>query len=397
MRVFPSLLFAMVAGLMVCAAEDVETPPPDPALVLRSLPKSVTSSDGFVKVIAADVPGEDIGFRGPILQFATETVRMLGRTLSLPAIPRRRDPGLVIYAQDGRTNDTRVVARATRRRSGVVTRVWLPSPGYSDIGLFRFEVARAYFRAVVDMYVELPVKKGTPPPAEWPDWLVEGTLRLADQEVARADMRRMLARWSSAEFRFFPDVCAGKERSPEVVGYLAGWLKEKKLYPEMLADYAAGRPWSGTFLASKLTGETDRLRQDVVSDRRLLRIMRKVISPGSTSAADLEFFASHLMLYPTSFDRKFGTGLACCTFHEALELYHDDPLLRDAAKRKAREVTLYALGRGEGLQRASLAYMDFLLAIAGDAEHGRSVELLAVADAKFEAVRAAVLRKEMEK
>ena len=387
----------LAAAFIACAAEEDEAPPPNPAEVLRSLPKSVTSSDGFIKVIAADVPGDDMGFRGPILQFSTEVVRALGRTLALPAIPRRREPGLVIYAQDGRTNDTRVVSRVTRRRSGVVTRVWLPSPGYSDLARFRQEVARAYFRTMVDLYVELPVKKGTPPPAELPEWLVDGVLRLADQEQARDDMRTVLRQWSTAEFAYFPRVCAGEGRSEAVAGYLAGWLREKKLFSAMLADYAAGRPWPGALIASRLTDETDPARQDEVSDQRLLRIVRKVISPGFTSSTDLAVFASRLMLYPSYFDQKFGSNGSGCTFHEALELYHENAELRRAAARKAKEVPLYALGRGEELQQASLAYMDFLLAVAADAEGAKVADLLAAADAKFEKVRVAVLRKEMER
>lgn len=390
-------MLLLAAGSMAGAAMEDAAPPPDPAQVMRSLPKSVVSSDGFVKVIAADVPGDDMGFRGPVMRFATETIHSLGHALSLPALPRCREPGLVIYAQDGRTNDTRVVARAVRRRTGVTTRVWLPSPGYSDIALFRFEVARAYLRAAVDMYMELPVKKGTPPPVELPDWLVYGVLRLSDQELARADMRKVLDQWSSAKLPFFPTVCSGDGRSAAVAGYLAGWLREKSLYPAMLADYAAGRPWSGGVLASRLTEETDPLRQDVVSDQRMLRIMRKVISPGFTSSSDLDFFASRLMLYPPYFDRKFGAGIGNCTFREALNHYHDDPVMRSVAARRAREVPLYALGRGEALQQASLAYMEFLQSIANNAESSRATELLAAADAKLEAVRVAVLRKEMEK
>ena len=64
-----------------------------------------------------------------------------------------------------------------------------------------------------------------------------------------------------------------------LASYLAGWLKEKALYKALLKDYAAGRAWLADDLAAKLTGCTDAARQDAASDRRLLRLLRKVISP----------------------------------------------------------------------------------------------------------------------
>ncbi len=172
--------------------------------MLKTLPKSQTSSDGFVTVVATDVPGDEIGFRGPLVQFTSGIVRSLGKSLSIPELPRRREAALIIIAQDGRTNDTRVVVRVSQRKSGPLTRIWLPSPGYSDIAQLRFEVAKAYFRAAVENFRELPPPPGAPPPAELPDWLVEGALRQTDIEQARADMRCALEGWCSGYFPFVP-------------------------------------------------------------------------------------------------------------------------------------------------------------------------------------------------
>ena len=123
------------------------------------MPKVATSAGGFVKVVAADVPGDPMGFRLPILQFATRNLRELEKAYKLE-MPRREEPGLVIYALDGRTNDTRVIVRVVRREGGITTRVWLPSPGFSDLDQLRFEIARAYLRAWVDRAASRGVTPG---------------------------------------------------------------------------------------------------------------------------------------------------------------------------------------------------------------------------------------------
>ena len=44
---------------------------------VRLMPKLATACDGLVGVLAADVPGDPVGFRLPILQFASSLVRDL--------------------------------------------------------------------------------------------------------------------------------------------------------------------------------------------------------------------------------------------------------------------------------------------------------------------------------
>ena len=390
------LCVILPAGGLDANAQEPDAPRRSVAEVLKTLPKSQTSSDGFVTVVATDVPGDEIGFRGPLVQFASGIVRSLGKTLSIPELPRRREASLIIVAQDGRTNDTRVVVRVTRRRSGPLTRIWLPSPGYSDIAQLRFEVAKAYFRAAVESFRELPPPPGAPPPADVPDWLVEGALRLTDIEQARADMRSVLEGWSSGYFPFFPSLCAQADVPSVLAGYLAGWLKEKALYKALLTDYAAGRAWRADDFATKLTDCTEAVQQDSVSDRRLLRLLRKVISPGRTSRTDLRIFASRLLLYPPFYDKMFTGCHIGCTFRTAVTLASEDLEVRRAAARKAQEVPLYAIGRGEELQQASLAYRDFLVALADGENPERLMALLDAADVKLALAEEAVRKREEE-
>ena len=390
-----ALCVILSAGGLDANAQEPIAPRRSVAEVLKTLPKSQTSSDGFVTVVAADVPGDEIGFRGPLVQFASGIVRSLGKTLSIPELPRRREASLIIVAQDGRTNDTRVVVRVTRRKSGPLTRIWLPSPGYSDIAQLRFEVAKAYFRAAVENFRELP-PPGAPPPAELPEWLVEGALRQTDIEQARADMRSVLEGWSSGYFPFFPSLCAQTNRPSVLAGYLAGWLKEKALYKALLMDYAAGRAWRAEDFAEQLTGCTEAVQQDAVSDRRLLRLLRKVISPGRAAYADLRIFASRLLLYPPFYDKMFTGCHIGCTFRVAVTLASEDLEVRRAAARKAQEIPLHAIGRGEELQQASLAYRDFLVALADGEDPARLTALLDAADAKLALAEEAVRKREEE-
>ena len=397
------LAAAMVVLCVILPAEGLDANAQEPdaprrsvAEVLKTLPKSQTSSDGFVTVVAADVPGDEIGFRGPLVQFASGIVRSLGKALSIPELPRRREAALIIVAQDGRTNDTRVVVRVTRRKSGPLTRIWLPSPGYSDIAQLRFEVAKAYFRAAVENFRELPPPPGAPPPAELPDWLVDGALRQTDIEQARADLRSVLEGWSSGYFPFFPSLCAQTNMPSVLAGYLAGWLKEKMLYTALLKDFAAGQAWRAEDFSAKLTGCDEAVEQDAVSDQRLLRLLRKVISPGRASHADLRIFASRLLLYPPFYDKMFAGSHIGCTFREAVTLASEDAEVRRIAARKAQEVPLYAIGRGEELQQASLAYREFLMALAEGESSDRLTALLDMADAKLALAEEAVRKREEE-
>ena len=84
-----------------------------------------------------------------------------------------------------------------------------------------------------------------------------------------------------------------------------------------------------------------------------------------------------------------------CAFREAIAL-SPDPCVRQVAACKAREIPLYAIGRGEELQQASLAYMEFLMALARGEDRARLTALLDAADLKFELAKEAVRKREKE-
>ena len=349
------------------------------------VPKAATSYDGFIRVVAYDpaepsasreaeapstehqAPGTDLGFRLPILAFAGNTVDALSQAFDVKR-PKVREPGLIIYAQDGRTNDTRVLVRAETRANGSrVVKIFLPSPGYSDLDDLRTGIARAFI--------------GT----EMPDWVIQGVLRSQNDELRRADQRFVLSLWSSARLPFFPALCTdlrvGKGKAAALPGYVAGWIREKKLLGRLM-----GSAWDGRRLAELLTGETEPTRQDRASDERLARLARSVLEPGECGLWELDFFSSRLMLGTPVFDTKILPGRAFCTFREAIDADGSNLMVRAAAFMKAREVPLYALGRGDDLQAAADAYARFLLGVAGGEPRETLDGMLSAADAKLEAV-----------
>ena len=373
------LVSCLVASFLACAACAQE----GELVVARrkpsEMPKTATSAGGFVKVVAADVPGDPMGFRLPILQFVTRNLRDLEKAYKLE-MPRRAESGLVIHALDGRTNDTRVIVRTMRRDDTLVTRVWLPSPGFSDLEQLRFEVARAYLRAWIDRAAPSGVT-----PGELPDWVVQGALRAADTEVAHDDIRFVLGLWSSARLPFFPALCSDlrvvKGPAAALPGYVVGYIREKHIFKKTLEYLASGAAWNGAWLAEQLTGEQDPVEQDRVSDERLARLSRAVLSPGHASAWDVQTFASRLRLYPATFDRTLGTSAMSCSFAEAIELSATDGNVRVAAAQKAREMPMYVVGRGEELMAVGEAYRKFLVAVARGDPPAELRTLLREADA----------------
>ena len=356
------LVYVFMAFFFSCGTWAQED---EPAVVRRKpseMPKVATSAGGFVKVVAADVPGDPMGFRLPILQFATRNLRELEKAYKLE-MPRREEPGLVIYALDGRTNDTRVIVRAVRRDATFATRVWLPSPGFSDLDQLRFEITRAYLRAWVDRAAPRGVT-----PGELPDWVVQGALRAADAQTAHDDARFVLNLWSSARLPFFPALCSdlrvAKGPAAALPGYVVSYIRERHLFKKMLERLASGASWSGAWLAEQLTGEKEPSEQDRVSDERLARLSRAVLSPGRASEWDVQTFASRLRLYTAAFDRTIGEQGASCSFAEAINQSATNEHVRAAAAQKAREMPMYVIGRGEELMAVGEAYRKFLLSLA---------------------------------
>ena len=346
---------------------------------LRSLPKLATACDGLVGVLAADVPGDEMGFRLPILQFVSSQVRDLERAYKLQ-MPRREGIGIFVNVGDGRTNDTRVVVRRTRRPGGdVQTRIVLPSPGFSDLDELRFAVAQAYFRTWI-------FRNGGST-NELPEWVAQGAVRAANAETAHDDTRFVLGLWSQARLPYFPALCTdmrkAKGAGAALSGYLVAWMKEKHLVKPTLDNLAAGKPWDGRHLAEDLTGETEPFLQDRASDERFARLTRAVLSPGRASDWDLLVFTSRLMLYPPVFDRRHGISY---TFREAVDLAAERKNVREAAWQKAREMPFCAIGRGDALADVAMSYRTFLVAAAQGKPAEELKPLLEAADSKINAI-----------
>ena len=349
------------ASLAACAQE--EDAVPRARKTAAEMPKAAMGAEGFVEVLAADVPGDPVGFRLPILQFTTRLLREIERVYGLE-MPRG-DVGLLVHAQDGTTNDVRVISRVGRRGAAAMTHIWLPSPGYSDLEALRFAIAKGYFRCWIDR--NRP-KNGVRQAEEMPDWMVLGALRSLSPETVHDDKRGALTMWSEARMPYFPVLCrdlrVGTGENAMLCGYIVSWLRERKLFKKTLEGLAAGDPLDAARLAADLTGEKEPDLQDRASDERFAKLTRAVLSPGRASRWDLKVFTSRLLLYPAEFDKNIGANRTSYTFREAIALAAEHPAIREAAARKAREMPFCAIGRGQALADVSEAYRKFLTGLA---------------------------------
>lgn len=73
-----------------------------------------------------------------------------------------------------------------------------------------------------------------------------------------------------------------------------------------------------------------------------------------------------------------------CSFRDAIRENGTNLFLRTAAFLKTREIPIYALGRGDAMQKVSEAYVRFLLSLAAGEKSERLVELLNDADGRLE-------------
>lgn len=97
---------------------------------------------------------------------------------------------------------------------------------------------------------------------------------------------------------------------------------------------------------------------------RGLELMRKISSPGRASRLDILIFASRLFLYPPYHCLRFMGRFDKLSFREALNFARMDPRIRVVAYAKASELLAFGGGRGQTLQLAAYAYMDYLMALA---------------------------------
>ena len=328
-----------------------------------------------MQVIAADVPGDPIGCRRPLLGFAGAIVRYLSKAYALE-VPRMASPAIVIHAGQVPTNDARVIVKVKARSNGTLsTRILLPNPATADVGKCALEVAKAFFR----------FHSGA---QEMPEWVVQGAMRAADGNTRHADVLFVLELWTKGRLPYFPALCTdlrtARGRAAALPGYMAAWMKEKKLFAPTLKRLADGEKWDGRRLAEALTGETDPFKQDRASDERMMKLLRGVLTPGRPSQWDCRVFASRLMLYPQCFDSLSKTGAPLPFRTAAITNLRTNPVVRASALRKARELPFYALGRGDGLGAAARAYQVFLFELAGGkSEREKLEDLLDEADTLF--------------
>jgi hypothetical protein len=342
------------------------------------IPKVVSSSDGLVEVIAADVPGDTIGFRLPLLSFTTRNIRSLAKSYNLD-IPRG-NAGIVIQALNGKTNDSRVITRVYRNYDGqTVTRITLPSPGYSDIEKLTFEIASAYFRCLIDRNSDGKTKPGT-----MPDWVIQGLIRAINKELSRNDLRFVLELWSNGKLPFFPALCSdlrfAKGPAASLPGHVAYWMKEKHVVKGIIEHLAAGNEWNGKHLAKVLTGVDTPFEQDRIHDERMVKLSRSILSPGEADIWDVKVFSSRLLLNQRIFDKNKSVEEMSCTFKDAVKRVESEDWIRPAARDKALSLPFYAMGRGEELVKASHLYVKFLHLLAEGGEKESLEALLGDAD-----------------
>ena len=161
-----------------------------------------TRVDGLVEVFADCPTDMRVEFQQPIASFAAEEcVRQY-------AFARRRrvrfvEPGIVVHIGDVRTNITTVASRVVHRQDGTFfTRVDIPAPGYADLMVLRREIAKAFFRsvlereigdeeadkAVIDADPQARVERSYSQLAQWR----AGEMAAADDEVMLRLSRRVI-------------------------------------------------------------------------------------------------------------------------------------------------------------------------------------------------------------
>lgn len=349
------------------------------------MPRSVSSADGFVSVYAVDMPGETTSYRIPIMRFASSLLRDVERVYALK-MPRREQPGIVIHAQEGRTNDVRVIAKTATRADGVYTRIWLPSPGSCSLDALRFELVKGYLQAWVDRNQE----GGSSAPSDLPDWLVMGFLRTLSADTMHNDIRYVLNQWLDGKLPRFSDCVAKLKletlRDAIMAGYLVGWMKERHVVEQVLNEFAGGKTPAPQVLLKQLTGTVDATGVDSAADERLNRLARAVLSPGRASAWDVRFFATRLTLNPSKYSDDTDAP-STCSFRESIERA-DEKGVRLAAANLSREMPMYAIGRGDDFAAMADLYRRFLLALARGADKDELKDLLLAAESKLSQMKA---------
>jgi len=356
---------------------------------IREMPRSATTADGFVEILAADVPGDSMGFRLPLLRFTSQFVQELEHAYGLQ-MPREQGRGLVVNALDGKTNDVRVIAKVVQRDGHILTRLWLPSPGYTNLEALRFEIAQAYFRAWVDRHRPEGSKSLAD---ELPKWLAFGAFNARTEEGSDTAIRAMLELRLEKRLPEFPKCVLELKKITSLddailAGYVASWLRERRALAAVLSGLAGGKSWSTEELLVTLTGQQGVAEQRKAFEERLERQSRAVLSPGRATAWDLRNFQAQLMLEVVQVDAEGKPGKReLVDFRTAIKrVGSDEGPLRLAAQRKLRELPMYAVQRGPDMAALSEAYSEFLVRLSRGASAERLGPLLDAAEAKFKEI-----------
>lgn len=363
--------------------------------------RSMTSRDNFIEVFSDEIEPEDgIGFKGPIFKSAVDSAESIAALTGLE-MPRG-GAGLVIHVGDGTNNDTRVVCRVERNNSGaLVTRLYLPSPGYSDLDAFCRHIAAAYLRAWASRTAEAAAGERGADFKEAPEWLAHGLSRLTDESFALFDRLDALGMWQAGEMPFFPDLPSmlkfDTDTGSSLCGFMAKWMLEHKLAKEekkgkdkkplaktvfaaMMERLSSAKEWDDSLLLQLLTGETDPQAQDAAFDRHMLKLRLAVLVPGKATPEDVRTFASRLLLYPPFFDISFPDGQKAMPFRFAIK-HASNPVVRASAVMRLRGLELTVIGRSEKLVEAAKSYVRFLRALALREDADSLTEKLDEADA----------------
>lgn len=140
----------------------------------------ITQAEGLVQVYADCSEDLRREYQMPVASFAAETVKTLYQGLNRKPV-RFPKPGIVIHIGDVRTNLTTVAVRVATNESRIVSRIYVPSPGFADLGKLRYEVAKAFFRSVEGREVS--------------ETEAVRAYRRADPALRIADERQMLEDW----------------------------------------------------------------------------------------------------------------------------------------------------------------------------------------------------------
>lgn len=348
-------------------------------------PKGVFSADKSISVFAPDVPGDDIGFRTPLLHFANNIFADLKRTFDTGKPPPRISPILVIRCGDGLdanggfTNDPSVKVTTSLRNGERQHNIYLPAPGYSDRAELAHAIAKSYFGAWGDV----------------PDWFVAGALRQTDVQNVIRDTDAVLEEWRAGFLPPMQSLCNG-EGDDAADSFTIHWMRDSNSLHRILDTIAAGEEFSASLVAEELAGSRNFAAQEAALDEQLLKLNRAVLNPGNASPRELNVFSSHLELYPAVFDLHFGDGERKISFRKAIAC-RKDPIVRMAALLKMRDLPLRAVGRGDALQNSAIAYTEFLKLLATGAEEEALNDALDAAEALLAAAKETKKAKNVER